>query len=126
VSSCDRVALARCTLTGGAGGDHPFANADEGYGGRGGPGLDAQDSTLALYSTTVLGGMGGRAGTRGGDGGDGIFAVSSGVYVGACTLRGGNGGATLDFLVKDGANGAGPRATWLRRCASSIRPCPAA
>lgn len=105
VKSSGRVALARCMLVGGDGGNHPLSNAESGNGGRGGAGIDAQNSTLALYSTTALGGDGGRAGTRGGDGGDGLSLVASGVYLGACTARGGKGGATLDFLVNDGANG---------------------
>jgi len=105
VRSSGRVALARCMLVGGDGGNHPSQNAEDGNGGRGGAGVDAQNSTLALYSTTSLGGIGGRAGTRGGDGGDGLSLVASGVYIGACTARGGKGGATLDFLVWDGANG---------------------
>ncbi|MBL8802066.1 MAG: hypothetical protein JNN27_08730 [Planctomycetes bacterium] len=105
VRSSGRVALARCMLVGGDGGNHPSPNPEDGLGGRGGAGIDAQNSTLALYSTTALGGAGGRAGTRGGDGGDGLSLVASGVYLGACTARGGKGGATLDFLVDDGANG---------------------
>lgn len=105
IRSSGRVALSRCTLFGGNGADHPSSNAIDGFGGRGGAGLDAQDSTFALYSTTLLGGKGGRAGTRGGDGGDGVSASASGVYLGACTSTGGNGGATLDFLVLDGADG---------------------
>jgi len=105
VRSSGRVALARCMVVGGDGGNHPSLNAEDGFGGRGGAGIDAQNSTLALYSSTALGGDGGRAGTRGGDGGDGLSLVASGVYLGACTARGGKGGATVDFLVFDGANG---------------------
>jgi predicted outer membrane repeat protein len=50
--------------------------------------------------------------------------LASGVYLGACTARGGNGGKTIDYLVFDGANGGhgvdGDAASQTRFVASSL------
>jgi hypothetical protein len=105
VEASDRVAFARCMLIGGLGGDDPDPNAYDTYGGAGGAGVRALSANLALYSTTVLGGDGGRGGSRGGDGATAIQLVASGLYVGAGHATGGDGGRTIDFIVFDGANG---------------------
>jgi hypothetical protein len=104
LTGCNRVTLVRSTLRGGKGGGTGSGN----YacnGGRAGDGVRAQGSTVALYDSTCIGGVGGAAGEQGGRGGDGYHALDFGLFASNTAFDGGDGGLAWDYLSADGGDG---------------------
>lgn len=108
VRSCEDVVIVGSSIVGGRGGG-AFCE----QGGEGAPAVLALDSTLALYDTSAVGGVGGNSGSFacvdpvGGVGGDGIRLEGSFLYASACSVRGGTGGYADYPWTQDSIGGAG-------------------
>jgi hypothetical protein len=109
ISACASVALLRCTLAGGGGGNI----VDEDFNfwvSSGAPGVSVADSRLVLWECSLAGGHGGdvddTVGNSGAPGGPGLLNAGSALSLGGCSLTGGDGGKA-DFDVFGGFGGDG-------------------
>lgn len=93
-----RAVFSRCTLVGGAGAPPlPTDPADCATAGRGGDGLVATHSIVAVYDCTTIGGAGGSSHGVSGAGGSGSRFGSSEAFLSWSTARGGPGGANTSL-----------------------------
>lgn len=99
--NCSRVVLSQSTSLGMQVGTNIGGNSAPG-----GDGLNAVDSSVALYDCTLTGGRGSGATLPGGKGGAGCRVTNFGVFASGATLKGGNGGSgDAGFCGNGGAGG---------------------
>lgn len=108
VTSSDRVAFTKCTITGGRGeGLDPNEMPGCAPAAEGGAGIEALGSTLALYEVTATGGEGGGAEFSPARGGAGLELPNGTMLASASVFTGGRGGQNFFMISPPPCGGPG-------------------